>query len=128
MPAVGFGTLFDRDPSVTTQAVRDALEVGFRHFDCAERYLNEDKVGVAVQEALQSGKVKREDLFMTTKLWNTNHRPERVAPAFEGSLRRLRLDHIDCYIIHTPFAFQPGDDPNPRDEQGKVIYDKGVTC
>jgi len=127
IPAVGFGTLFDKDPTVTTQAVKDALEVGFRHFDCAERYRNEDKVGVAIQEFLKAGNARREDLFITTKLWNTNHRPERVAPAFEASCRRLQVDHIDCYIIHTPFAFQPGEDPNPRDEQGQVIYDKGVT-
>jgi diketogulonate reductase-like aldo/keto reductase len=127
IPAVGFGTLFDKDPTVTTQAVKDALEVGFRHFDCAERYRNEEMVGVSIKEVLGAGKVRREDLFVTTKLWNTNHRPERVAPAFEASRRRLQVDHIDCYIIHTPFAFQPGDDPNPRDEQGRVIYDKGVT-
>ena len=103
------------------------MEVGFRHFDCAERYRNEEKVGVAIQEVLKSGKVRREDLFITTKLWNTNHRPERVAPAFEASCRRLQLDYIDCYLIHTPFAFQPGEDPNPRDAQGRVIYDSGVT-
>jgi len=126
MPAVGFGTLF-KDLTVTKQAVKDALEVGFRHFDCAERYQNEEMVGVAIEEVLKAGKVRREDLFITTKLWNTNHRPERVAPAFEASRRRLQLDHVDCYLIHTPFAFQPGEDPNPRDEQGQVIYDSGVT-
>jgi len=51
--------------------------------------------------------LRREDLFVTTKLWNTNHRPERVKPAIDASLRRLRLDYVDCYLIHTPFAFQP---------------------
>jgi len=66
-------------------------------------------------------------LFVTTKLWNSNHRPERVQPAFEASCRRLQLDTIDCYIIHTPFAFQPGDEQDPRDGQGRVIYDTGVT-
>ncbi|MGF6150217.1 aldo/keto reductase [Pseudomonas fluorescens] len=126
MPAVGFGTLF-RDLSVTTQAVKHALETGFRHFDCAERYRNEDKVGVAIKEFLETGKVRREDLFITTKLWNTNHRPERVLPAFEASCRRLQVDYIDCYLIHTPFAFQPGEDQEPRDEQGIIIYDSGVT-
>lgn len=126
MPAVGFGTLF-RDLSVTTQAVKHALETGFRHFDCAERYRNEDKVGVAIKEFLEAGKVRREDLFITTKLWNTNHRPERVLPAFEASCRRLQVDYIDCYLIHTPFAFQPGEDQEPRDEQGQIIYDSGVT-
>ncbi len=126
MPAAGFGTLF-KDLTVTTQAVKDALEVGFRHFDCAERYQNEEQVGVAIQEVLKTGKLRRDDVFITTKLWNTNHRPERVAPAFEASRRRLQQDHIDCYLIHTPFAFQPGEDPNPRDEHGQVIYDSGVT-
>jgi diketogulonate reductase-like aldo/keto reductase len=126
MPAVGFGTLF-KDVTVTTQAVKDALDVGFRHIDCAERYGNEDRVGVAIQEVLEAGKVRREDIFVTTKLWNTNHRPERVAPAFEASRRRLLLDHIDCYLIHTPFAFQPGENQDPRDEKGQVIYDTGVT-
>lgn len=126
MPAVGFGTLF-KDLSVTTQAVKDALQAGFRHFDCAERYRNEEKVGVALQEVIEAGKVQREDVFITTKLWNTNHRPERVEPAFEASCRRLQVDYIDCYLIHTPFAFQPGDDQDPRDEHGRVIYDSGVT-
>jgi diketogulonate reductase-like aldo/keto reductase len=88
MPAVGFGTLF-RDLSVTTQAIKDALDAGFRHFDCAERYRNEESVGVAIRETLEAGKIRREDLFITTKLWNTNHRPERVLPAFEASCRRL---------------------------------------
>jgi diketogulonate reductase-like aldo/keto reductase len=126
MPAVGFGTLF-RDLSVTTQAVKDALEAGFRHFDCAERYRNEEQVGVAFKQVLDAGKIRREDLFVTTKLWNTNHRPERVKPAFEASCRRLQVDYIDCYLIHTPFAFQPGDNQDPRDAQGQVIYDDGVT-
>lgn len=126
MPAVGFGTLF-RDLSVTTQAVKHALETGFRHFDCAERYRNEDKVGVAIKEFLDTGKVRREDLFITTKLWNTNHRPERVLPAFEASCRRLQVGYIDCYLVHTPFAFQPGEDQEPRDEQGRIVYDSGVT-
>ncbi|NWA25840.1 aldo/keto reductase [Pseudomonas gingeri] len=126
MPAVGFGTLF-RDLSVTTPAVKAALEAGFRHFDCAERYRNEDGVGVALQEVFQAGKVRREEVFITTKLWNTNHRPERVEAAFTASCRRLQVDYLDCYLIHTPFAFQPGDDQDPRDEQGQVIYDSGVT-
>src|SRR5580658_2769398 len=126
LPAVGFGTLIP-DPLVTRQAVKTALEVGFRHFDCAERYRNEAAIGEAMQEVFKAGAIKREDVFVTTKLWNTNHRPERVKPAFDASRRRLQIDYIDCYIIHTPFAFQPGDNQDPRDEQGKVIYDSGVT-
>jgi diketogulonate reductase-like aldo/keto reductase len=125
IPAVGFGTLIP-DPAVTTQATKTALEVGFRHLDCAERYRNEGAVGDALQAVFRTGEIRREDVFVTTKLWNTNHRPERVKPAFDSSLKRLRLDYIDCYLVHTPFAFRPGDDQDPRDEQGQVIYDSGV--
>ncbi len=129
IPAVGFGTLIP-DPLATKQATQTALEVGFRHFDCAERYRNEQAIGDAFHAALTAGDaggVRREDLFVTTKLWNTNHRPQRVKPAFDASLRRLQVDYIDCYIIHTPFAFQPGDNQDPRDDHGQVIYDPGVT-
>jgi diketogulonate reductase-like aldo/keto reductase len=126
LPAVGFGTLIP-DPLATQHAAKTALEVGFRHLDCAERYRNEDAVGDAMQAACKAGTIRREDIFVTTKLWNTNHRPERVKPAFDASLRRLQLDYVDCYLIHTPFAFRPGDDQDPRDERGQVIYDSGVT-
>jgi diketogulonate reductase-like aldo/keto reductase len=126
MPAIGFGTLIP-DPIATRQATRTALEVGFRHFDCAERYRNEEAVGEAMQDVFKAGAIRREDVFVTTKLWNTNHRPERVAPALEASLRRLQIDYADSYLIHTPFAFQPGGEQDPRDEDGQVIYDPGVT-
>jgi diketogulonate reductase-like aldo/keto reductase len=126
LPAVGFGTLIP-DPVVAKQAVKTALEVGFRHFDCAERYRNEEAIGQAMQEVFKEGAIKREDVFITTKLWNTNHRPERVRPAIDASCRRLQIDHVDCYIIHTPFAFRPGDEQDPRDEHGQVVYDSGVT-
>ena len=126
MPMLGFGTLIP-DAASTIEATRYALEAGFRHFDCAERYRNENEVGVALQEGMAACGIAREDIFVTTKLWNTNHRPERVEPAFEASLKRLRLDYLDLYLIHTPFAFQPGNEQDPRDENGKVIYDNGVT-
>jgi diketogulonate reductase-like aldo/keto reductase len=126
IPAVGFGTLIP-DLLATKQATETALAVGFRHLDCAERYRNEDAVGEAMQAAFKLGTVRRDEVFVTTKLWNSNHRPERVQPAFDASRRRLQVDYIDLYLIHTPFAFQPGDDQDPRDEDGHVIYDSGVT-
>jgi aryl-alcohol dehydrogenase-like predicted oxidoreductase len=126
IPALGFGTLIP-DPIATKDATKAALEVGFRQFDCAERYRNEEQVGEAMRDVFQEGKAKREDVFVGTKLWNTNHRPERVRPAFEASLRRLQLDYVDLYCIHTPFAFKPGDDQDPRDENGNVIYDDATT-
>jgi alcohol dehydrogenase (NADP+) len=126
IPAIGFGTLIS-DPVAAKKAIKVALEVGFRHLDGAELYRNEEVVGEAMRESFEAGTVHREDLFVTTKLWNNNHRPERVKPALEASLRRLQLDYVDCYLIHTPFAFQPGDEQNPRDERGQPIYDSGVT-
>ena len=91
MPALGFGTLIP-DPIDTKKATTLALEAGFRLFDSSERYRNEKEVGEAMQEVLKEGKIKREDVFIATKLWNNNHRPERVKPAFEASLKRLQLD------------------------------------
>jgi len=126
IPALGFGTLIP-DAAETITATKDALEAGFRHFDCAERYGNEREVGKALQAGVAAGGTAREDIFVTTKLWNSNHRPERVEPAFEASLDRLGLKYLDLYLIHTPFAFQPGDDQEPRDKDGNVIYDRGVT-
>src|ERR1700729_3962331 len=92
IPALGCGTLIP-DPVQTLAATRDALAAGFRHFDCAERYRNEREVGTALQAGLAAGGIAREDVFVTSKLWNTNHRPERVEPAFEASLARLPLKY-----------------------------------
>src|SRR4051812_21733168 len=126
MPALGFGTLIP-DAVETKNATREALAAGFRHFDCAERYLNEPEVGEALREGIVAAEIAREDIFVTTKLWNSNHRPERVEPAFDASLDRLNLNYLDLYLIHTPFAFQSGDDQDPRDQNGNVLYDRGVT-
>src|SRR5262245_16253771 len=126
IPALGFGTLIP-DPVATRTATRAALEAGFRVIDTAERYRTEREVGQAMQEVFEGGRINRDDVFVITKLWNTNHRPERVKPALEASLEKLQLDFVDLYLIHTPFAFQPGDDQDPRNADGNVIYDKGVT-
>ena len=126
MPILGFGTLIP-NAAGTISATKDALEAGFRHFDCAERYRNEREVGKALQEGIAAGGIVREDIFVTTKLWNTNHRPKRVKPAFDASLDRLKLNYLDLYLIHTPFAFQPGDEQDPRDQNRDVLYDNEVT-
>jgi len=122
IPALGFGTLI---PGLgdTLRATKTALEAGFRQFDCSERYRNEQAVGEAIEGVLREGRVQREDLFIATKLWNNNHRPERVEPAFKASLNRLGLKYLDLYLIHTPFAFQPGDNQDPRDQNGNLLYD-----
>jgi len=126
IPALGFGTSLS-DNTKTRNAVKTAVEVGFRHLDAAERYRNEAEVGAALKELFADGTVRRDELFVTTKLWNNNHRPERVKPALQASLNRLGLDAVDLYLVHTPFAFKPGDDQDPRDPHGAVVYDDGIT-
>lgn len=106
IPALGFGTLIP-DPVATRVATREALEAGFRLLDTAERYRTEKEVGEAMREVFKEGKVKREDVVVVTKLWNTNHRPERVKPAFEASLKKLQLEFVDLYLIHTPLPSSP---------------------
>jgi diketogulonate reductase-like aldo/keto reductase len=71
--------------------------VGFRHLDCAKRYRNEEAVGEAMEDSIRAGTLRRDELFVTTKLWNNNHRPVRVKPAFDAGRRRLRVDDIDTY-------------------------------
>lgn len=126
MPILGAGTLIP-DAETTINAVKYALEAGFRHFDCAERYRNESEVGEALKAGMAAYGIARKDIFVTTKLWNTNHRPDRVEAAFKASLDRLQLDYLDLYLIHTPFAFQPGDEQDPRNENGHIIYDLDVS-
>lgn len=126
IPALGFGTSLS-DNTKTRDAVKTAVQAGFRHLDAAERYRNEAEVGAALKELFAQRTVRREDLFVTTKLWNNNHRPERVRPALRASLNRLGVDAVDLYLVHTPFAFKPGDDQDPRDIHGAVVYDDGVT-
>jgi len=126
IPALGFGTLIP-DLAETRSATTNALRVGFSHLDCAERYRNERAVGESLAAEFATHAIAREDVFITTKLWNTNHRPERVEPAFDASCERLGISYLDLYLIHTPFAFQPGDNYEPRDQKGDIIYDNGVT-
>ena len=113
IPALGFGTLIP-DPVATRAATKAALETGFRLLDTAERYHTETEVGEAMQEVFKAGKIKREDVFVITKLWNTNHRPERVKPAFEASLQRLQLDFARSLSHPHPLRFPTRRQPRPE--------------
>ena len=104
MPAIGLGTFgSDRfSGEDIAAAVVGAAEVGYRHFDCASVYENEHLIGASLQRIIQGG-IPREELWVTTKLWNDKHAPADVASSFEKSLRDLRLDYLDLYLIHWPF-------------------------
>lgn len=104
LPALGLGTWKSLRDEVYT-AVQKAISIGYRHIDCAPAYENETEVGRAVSEAIQAGTVTREELWLTSKLWNNAHAPEQVQPALEKTLHDLQVEYLDLYLIHWPVAF-----------------------
>ncbi|KAK7821060.1 hypothetical protein U0070_020422, partial [Myodes glareolus] len=88
------------------ESTKIAIDVGFRHIDCSHFYQNEEEVGQAIRSKIEDGTVKREDIFYTSKLWSTSHRPELVRPSLESSLRKLNLDYVDLYLIHFPVSLK----------------------
>lgn len=107
MPSLGLGT-WKAAPGEVGQAVRDALELGYRHIDCASIYGNEAEIGAALQQAFRAGVVNREAIWVTSKLWNDCHEPEQVRPALLRSLQNLGLEQLDLYLIHWPVAHRHG--------------------
>lgn len=107
IPVVGLGT-WKAEGADMTQAIKDALSAGYTHIDTATIYGNEEEIGQAITEALNEGLVTREELFITTKLWNDAHATEDVMPALKDSLKKLQMDYIDLYLIHWPVHFKKG--------------------
>jgi D-xylose reductase len=105
MPVIGLG-MWKVDGLAAPALVEEAARAGYRHFDCASDYGNEAAVGAGLQRVIQSGPARREDLWVTSKLWNTNHRREHVRTGCERSLRDLKLDYLDLYLIHFPIALE----------------------
>ena len=122
IPFVGLGT-WKADKGVVGAAVKTALDAGYRHLDCAFAYLNEGEIGEALSEYLQRENLPREKIWLTSKLWNTFHKPQDVETNVKMTLRDLQVDYLDLYLIHWPHAFQSGGDYFPKDADGNMLYD-----
>ncbi|XP_062954770.1 aldo-keto reductase family 1 member C1-like [Cynocephalus volans] len=130
IPVLGFGTYaHPKVPkSEAGEATKLAIDAGFRHIDSAYFYNNEEEIGLAIRSKIADGIVKREDIFYTSKLWCTFHQPQLVRTALERSLKKLQLDYVDLYLIHSPVSMKPGEEMIPKDEHGKLIFDTVDLC
>jgi len=118
MPVVGLGTWLSQ-PGEVGEAVKIALENGYKLLDCAQGYGNQTEVGVALAEVFKKGTVKREDIFITSKIWNTYHSYERAKKAIDIILNELGLSYIDLILLHWPTGFEEGDEFFPKQPDGK---------
>lgn len=121
--AIGLGT-WKSDPGEVGQAVQAALEAGYRHIDCAAIYGNEAEVGGALAEVFARGEIRREDVHITSKLWNNAHLADDVARTLKKTLADLQLDYLDLYLIHWPVAFRPGLQGFPENESDFLTPDQ----
>ncbi|WP_154854619.1 aldo/keto reductase [Cyclobacterium xiamenense] len=116
MPALGLGTWRSK-PNEVFEAVLEALKVGYRHIDCASIYKNEKEIGDALATAFDEGWVRREEVWVTSKLWNDRHLKADVLPSIEQTLSDLQLDYLDLYLLHWPVAVRKGVDfPSKKED------------
>ena len=134
LPLLGFGTWGGGDDAAKLKAaVTEAIRVGYRHIDCAEMYMNQREIGEAIAESIKAGVVKREELFVTSKVWNTNHAPENVKASCVRTLQHLQLDYLDLLLVHWPLNWKHAgelesfDQAFPKDSKGHLVDEHGVS-
>ncbi|XP_064470407.1 aldo-keto reductase family 1 member B1-like isoform X2 [Ornithodoros turicata] len=121
IPILGLGT-WKSAPSQVYEAVCEALALGYRHVDCALVYLNETEIGRAIAHSIKNDVLKREELFVTSKCWNSFHSKHAVVECCKRSLNCLGLDYIDLYLVHWPMSFKEGGELFPKDDRGRMLY------
>ena len=129
MPRIGLGTFHSSEPNndQMESAIIDAIQVGYRHFDCADFYQNELGIGKGIKKAIDDGMVKREDLFVTSKVWMTFTRPDRVEKSLRRSLKALNVQYVDLFFMHWPMSLKQNDeDYIPIGEDGLVDIDTQI--
>ncbi|CAD7005676.1 unnamed protein product [Ceratitis capitata] len=121
VPVMGIATA-EIEPHITTRCVREAIESGLRHIDCAPIFCNQEEVGQAIKEKIDEGFIKREQLYVSSKLWNTRHNPKWVRRALEETLKQLKLDYLDNYVMHSPMGFRDSLVNYPRNNRGELLF------
>jgi aldehyde reductase len=124
-PILGLGTWqagtvsSDEQNTAVVDAIKSAIDIGYRHFDCAAIYNIEKPVGKALNDKITEGVIKRDEVYITSKLWNDKHRPELVEEALKNTLNDLSMSYVDLYLIHWPFS--TSEDPNATDSEGRLL-------
>jgi len=121
IPQIGLGTWLSK-PGEVGEAVKMALEIGYRHIDCAMAYGNQEEIGQVFNTVFGSGKVKREDVFITSKIWNTFHSYKKATEAIDIMLKELQIPYLDLCLIHWPMGYFEENGLFPKDKNEKIIY------